>query len=49
MKLKIIKLTPSEVNHLLHLIYLNEDEGWYYGNNKHYWKRSKGIKDKLEA
>ena len=48
MKLKTVKLTPSEVDHLLHIIRLNEDEGWYYGCARYYWNRSKKIKEKLE-
>ena len=48
MKLKTVKLTPTEVGHLLHLIDSNEDEGCYYGYARYYWNRSKKIKEKLE-
>lgn len=48
MKLKVIKLTESEIDHLVNLIKMNEEEGSYYGYVKHYWSRSKRIRDKLE-
>ena len=41
------KLTKSEINHLIILILDNERDGTYYGNKKHYHKRSFNIKKKL--
>ena len=48
--IKIMKttLSKSEINHLLGLIQINEIEGCYSGNEKHYWKRSENIKLKLK-
>lgn len=46
-KQKEIKLTFTEAEHLLHLIEVNEHEGWYYGWDKQYWSRSNKIKNKL--
>ncbi len=42
------KLTKREIDHLLTLIRINEQNGDYYGNQLHYWKRSYKIKDKLK-
>ena len=47
--MKGIKLTPAEVMHLLRLVHINEEEETYYGNPKHYWKRSDSLKRKLFA
>lgn len=45
--MKTIKLTDSEVEHLVHLINSNELEGVFNGYWLHYWKRSFRIKNKL--
>jgi hypothetical protein len=42
-----VKLTEAEVNHILTLIDNNEQEGFYYGNKKHWEKRSEKIKELL--
>lgn len=42
-----IELSLAEAEHLLHLIEVNEREGWYYGWDKQYWSRSNKIKTKL--
>ena len=47
--IKELKLTPAEIMHLLRLVHTNEEEGTYYGNPKHYWKRSDNIKNKIIA
>ena len=44
----IKEFTKAELNHLLYLIEANEREGWYWGNEKHYWKRSSLLKEKLK-
>ena len=44
-----VKLSKSEINHLLTLIDVNEREGWYYSPKNQYWDRSKRIKKKLSA
>ena len=46
-KLNIIKLTNTEINHLLHLILKNEMDGFYSGPLKQYEARSLNIKSKL--
>jgi len=46
--MKTLKLSKSEINHLLGLIQMNEISGDYSGNEKHYKKRSNNIKEKLE-
>ncbi len=43
-----IELSLAEAEHLLHLIEVNEREGWYYGWDKQYWSRSNKIKTKLK-
>lgn len=48
-KNKAIKLTASEVNHIVELMYLNKNKGEYYGNREQYWKRHQRILDKIET
>lgn len=43
-----IKLTKSEINHILTLIEVNERDGWYYGMAEQYRNRSEVIKQKLQ-
>ena len=43
-----VKLTKSEINHLLHLVEKNEEDGSYTEPKDQYWKRSQRIKSKLE-
>lgn len=47
-KNKSVKLTSSEVNHIVELMYLNKNKGEYYGNREQYWKRHQRILDKLD-
>ena len=47
MKIRTVKLTKSEIGHILTLISVNDREGWYYGNKEQYRKRSERIKYKL--
>lgn len=47
MKTRTIKLTESEIKHIINLIIDNEREGIYYGPSKQYWARSARIKEKL--
>jgi len=42
-----IKLTKSEIDHLLNLIAMNHIEECYSGNSDQYWKRSERIRSKL--
>ncbi len=44
----MLKLTHSEVDHILTLIENNAREGWYYGNRETYWRISDRIKAKLQ-
>lgn len=39
--------TPSEIEHMLYLIHVNELEGWYCHTKEQHWKLSNGIKAKL--
>tara|TARA_R110000782_G_C14782063_1_gene410063 strand:+ start:1042 stop:1191 length:150 start_codon:yes stop_codon:yes gene_type:complete len=43
-----LKLNKAKVNHLLGLLEVNEQEGWYYGNKEHYLKRHNELKNKLK-
>ncbi len=43
-----IKLTKSQINHILTLIKVNEREDWYYGNKFQYFERSNKIKEKIK-
>lgn len=43
----LLRLKDSEVGHILSLLEQNERDGWYYGNEKHYWKRHESIKKQL--
>jgi hypothetical protein len=45
--MKQVKLTQTEINHILNLIESNKEEGFYYGNKDQYWKRSSNIENKL--
>ena len=45
--MKQVKLTQTEINHILNLIESNKEEGFYYGNKDQYWKRSSSIENKL--
>ncbi len=47
MKTRTVKLTESEIKHIINLIIDNEREGIYYGPSKQYWARSARIKEKL--
>jgi hypothetical protein len=47
-KNKAIKLTASEINHIIELMYLNKNQGEYYGNREQYWKRHQRILDKID-
>lgn len=55
MKQIIIKLTKTEIGHLLSLLadnanegsYYGQKEGSYYGQKDQYWKRGCRITDKL--
>ena len=47
-KNKLVKLTSSEINHIIELMYLNKNRGEYYGNREQYWKRHQRILDKIE-
>jgi hypothetical protein len=49
MKNKTIRLTKSEIEHLLCLIHDNQREGNYWGNKIYYWKRSERIESKLKS
>jgi hypothetical protein len=44
-----VKLDYSDISHILTLIQVNEDEGFYYGRKDYYWKRSDNLKSKLKA
>jgi len=43
-----LKINKAKANHLLGLLELNEREGWYYGNKKHYLKRHKELTQSLK-
>lgn len=43
-----LKLSKSEISHILSLIEVNEREGWYYAPKEQYWFRSNRIKKKLQ-
>ncbi len=47
-KVKLIKLTKSELNHIIELMYLNKKQGEFYGNRQQYWKRHQRILNKIE-
>lgn len=47
MKQITVKLTMSELGHLLSLLADNADEGSYYPPKAQYWKRGCRITDKL--
>ncbi len=49
MRMTAIKLTKAELDHIMHLIEMNEREGEYYGDPKQYWKRSLTLKQKLQT
>ena len=48
-EIKQDKLTRSEMEHILALIWMNECEGTYQGGRKHWQKRNEQIKRKLTA
>ena len=39
--------TIGEINHILNLLYRNEQEGIYNGNKEQYWERHLSIVEKL--
>ena len=45
---KIVKLSKSELNHIIELMYLNKNQGEYYGNREQYWGRHQRILNKIE-
>jgi len=47
MKTETVKLTKTELNYVLHLVYENIREGWYYGNEKQFKKMQSKFLDKL--
>lgn len=47
-KNKSVKLTSSELNHIIELMCLNKNRGEYYGNRDQYWKRHQRILNKLD-
>lgn len=44
-----IDLSPIERDHLLSLLTYNAEEGSYWGNREHYWKRHQRLVDALES
>jgi hypothetical protein len=49
MKTETIKLTKTELDYVLTLIYENIRDGWYYGNKQQFEKRQSKLLDKLLA
>lgn len=41
---QVPKMTKVEIEHLLHLIAVNERDGWYVGSHKQWWGRSERIR-----
>ncbi len=47
-KNKSVRLTASELTHIIELMFMNKNRGEYYGNREQYWKRHQRILDKLD-
>lgn len=47
-KNKSVRLTASELTHIIELMFMNKNSGEYYGNREQYWKRHQRILDKLD-
>ena len=47
-KLKILKLTDAELGTIEYWLERNAEEGWYYGNQKHYYNRLAMLKMKIQ-
>lgn len=48
MKLYNVRLTLPEINTLATLVEERIEDGSYYGNREHYYRRIETIKEKLE-
>jgi len=48
MKMKLVKLTESEIGHIQNLLWEAQERGDYYGNKEQYWARNARIARKLE-
>lgn len=46
---KTVKLSESEIDHILMVFRWAAEEGTYVGNKKHFWNRHEKIGKKLEG